>query len=609
MSKESTPSLQKNSLVLYKSNPALVLSIGQKIEIELSGKKKMSVREKDIVIIHPGPVVELCELDTLVAGEIEEACEMLSAETTTLEMFADLAYGSFTPTTAWNVCKLLQDGLYISGTPDKVAVHSRENREQIVRERSLKSDKRAAWSAFVQRVRDGKIGAEDRDKLVPLEDIAFGKTTQCKILKELALQQTATAAHALLLKLGVWDSMVNPYVRRLGFSLDVEYPEIGVVPQEERVDLTHLAAFAIDDEGNSDPDDAISIDGDKVWIHVADVASIVSPDSIVDLHARGHATTLYLPEKTVTMLPAGATEILGMGLQETSPALSFGVTLLGNGQIDSVEIVKSRVKVTRLTYSQAQDNLHAQPLKSLYKKSLAYREYRRSQGAVFLSFPEVKTKVIDGIVSVVPLAQMDTKDMVSDLMLMAGEAAAMFAVENEIPFPFSTQPAPEIIENPTSCSGMFSYRRQLKPSVIKSSPDQHACLGIRAYSRATSPLRRYLDLIAHQQIRAFLDNKPLLDEQEMMNRIGSSAALIGSAQTLERQSNLHWKMVYLLQNQDWKGKGVVVEIRDRYAALLIPEIALETRLSSPEKLSLDEEIEVGVMSVDLVGLTAHFRTV
>ena len=97
--------------------------------------------------------------------------------------------------------------------------------------------------------------------------------------------------------------MVNPNVQRLGFNLAVNYPALEVIPEENRVDLTHLPAFAIDDEGNQDPDDAIGIDGNKLWVHIADVASLVTPDSAVDMHARGHATTLYLPEKTVTMLP------------------------------------------------------------------------------------------------------------------------------------------------------------------------------------------------------------------------------------------------------------------------------------------------------------------
>jgi exoribonuclease-2 len=609
MSAETIPTFQKNSLVLYKSNPAIVLSVGPKIEIELPGKKTLLVRDKDIVLLHCGPVLKLSDLDIAIAGEIDEACAMLSGETTTLDMLAELIYGSFTPASAWAVCKLLQDGLYVSGTPDKIAVRTKEECEKVVQDRNSKTAEKDAWHAFIERLRHGKIVEEDKVRLLPLQDVALGKTPTSKILKELSLQETPLQAHALLLRLAVWDHMVNPSIQRLGFTLGVNYPPLEEIPEENRVDLTHLQAFAIDDEGNQDPDDAISIDGDKLWVHIADVASIVTPDSTVDIHARGHATTLYLPEKTVTMLPPGATGMLGLGLQEISPALSFGITLQEDGSIDKIEIAISKVKVTRLTYSQAQDSLQTSPLSTIFNLTQKYRQFRKSQNAIFLSFPEVKIQVRDGKVHIKPLPPMDTKEMVTDAMLMAGEAAARFAIENKLPFPFTAQPTPETIESPSDYAGMFAYRRKLKPSEVKCSPDQHAGLGIKAYTRATSPLRRYLDLIAHQQIRAFLSNKQPLDEQQILNRIGASAAIFGGAQNLESLSNLHWTLVYLKQNPGWQGKGIIVEKRERYSILLIPEIALEKRISSQHELSLNQEISVNVQSIDLPGLTAHFTCV
>jgi exoribonuclease II len=609
MTIESIPTIQNNSLVLYKSNPARVLSIGQKIEIEIPGKKTVLVRDKDVILLHSGPVLKLSDLDTLPTGETEDACEMLSGETTTLPLLAELIYGSYTPASAWAVCKLLQDGLYINGTPEKIHVHSKEEYNTIVQNRNAKAQEKDAWTAFIERVRQSKIIDGDKERLSPLVDVALGKSPSSRILKELSLQETPPQAHALLLKLGVWNHMTNPHVQRLGFTLTVNFPELAAFPSENRVDLTHLPAFAIDDEGNKDPDDAIGIEGDKLWIHIADVSSIVAPDTEVDIHARGHATTLYLPEKTVTMLPPAATAMLGLGLQETSPALSFGITLNDDGSIGKTEIVISTVKVTRLTYAQAMNMLNTPPLDAIFRLSQLYRQFRKSQNAIFLSFPEVKIRLNEDIVSITPLPDMDTKDMVSDCMLMAGEAAARFAIDNKIPFPFTAQPSPETIESPQDYAGMFSYRKKLRPSEVKCSPDQHAGLGIKAYTRVTSPLRRYLDLVAHQQIRAFLNGKPLMNEQEIMNRIGSSAAIVGNAQYLERLSNLHWTLVYLLQHPGWEGKGVVIEKRERYAICLIPEIALETRISSQKELSLNEEIRLRVLSVDLPELTAHFSCV
>ena len=140
--------------------------------------------------------------------------------------------------------------------------------------------------------------------------------------------------------------------------------------------------------------------------------------------------------------------MLGLGLQEISPALSFGITLHDDGSIEKIEIVISKVKVTRITYAQAFDNLHTQPLQSIFQLTQKYREFRKSQNAIFLSFPEVKIRVEEGIVSIKRLHEMDTKEMVTDAMLMAGEVSA-FAIENKFPFPFTSQQSPETIENPT----------------------------------------------------------------------------------------------------------------------------------------------------------------
>jgi exoribonuclease-2 len=173
-------------------------------------------------------------------------------------------------------------------------------------------------------------------------------------------------------------------------------------------------------------------------------------------------------------------------------------------------------------------------------------------------------------VTITPLAQHPTRDMVTDAMLMAGEAAAKFAITRALPFPFTTQPAPDVVEHPADIASMSGYRRHLRPGVVKASPDLHAGLGLASYSRVTSPLRRYLDLVAHQQIRASLTGGQLLDEQEIMGRIGASAAMTGTVQKIERLSNLHWTLVFLLQNPDWTANGIVVEIRLRVIGVDLP---------------------------------------
>ena len=90
-------------------------------------------------------------------------------------------------------------------------------------------------------------------------------------------------------------------------------------------------------------------------------------------------------------------------------------------------------------------------------------------------------------------------------------------------------------------------------------PGMHCALGLNMYSQVTSPLRRYGDLIAHIQLRAFLDKRELLDKDTMLMRISEGDAGAQAAHKAERKSNMHWTLVYLLQNSGWTGEAVCVD--------------------------------------------------
>ena len=169
-----------------------------------------------------------------------------------------------------------------------------------------------------------------------------------------AARKAPKRAHALLCELGHWNAAVNPYPQRLEVDTRVPQAALPDLPEETRLDLTHLDAFAIDDAGSKDPDDALSWHDNRLWVHVADVAALAPPASDVDLEARARGCNLYLPEGTVPMLPPAATQTLGLGLQAVSPALSFGLEVNADGGIVKTEIVPSWVRVTRLTYGEVE---------------------------------------------------------------------------------------------------------------------------------------------------------------------------------------------------------------------------------------------------------------
>ena len=154
---------------------------------------------------------------------------------------------------------------------------------------------------------------------------------------------------------------------------------------------------------------------------------------------------------------------------------------------------------------------------------------------------------------------------------------------------------------------MFALRRTFKRSQYRAAPAPHSGLGLAAYTQATSPMRRYLDLVAHQQVRAYLRGERLLTADEILERVGATEAAVGAVRQAERLSNQHWTLVYLLQHEGWRGDGVLVERRDRNSVVLIPELGWETHMPVPGDLPLDSVLHLKSTQVDLPRLDARYK--
>lgn len=603
-------SFQTDNLVLYKDRPALIKQVGDKVEIQTDSGKTVKVRDKDIIMLHPGPIQSLADL-TAQTGDVETAWELLQDEITTVEELAELIYDDYTPATAWSAWQLVVDGLYFRGTPQAIIARTPEQMAQDEANRNAKAIAEQTWQDFITRLKGGKYLPEDAERLAEVEALAYGHRDKSRIMQTLGIEESPEKAHTFLLHIGYWEPQVNPYPHRMG--LDITSPTLELPPllEEDRRDLTHLPAYAIDDEGSTDADDALSVEGNRLWVHVADAAALITPDSPIDLEARARGATLYLPEDTVTMLPPAAPERLALGRDEISPALSFGLDLDSVGNIVAVEIVPSWVRVTNTTYADVATRIEEEPFRSFYAIAQQNEARRLANGAIQLDLPEIKVRVDEtGQVSIKPLPKLTSRYLVTEAMLMVGEATAQFAIDHNIPLAFSTQPPPEREPDYTEgLAGMFALRRTLNRSEMKSTPAPHSGLGLPAYVQTTSPLRRYLDLVVHQQLRAFLRGEPLLDSTAVLERVGSAAALSRGLRRAERQSRQHWTLVYLKQNPDWQGEAIIVEKWDLRVRILVPALALETFLHLKEDLPLNETLHVAVKKVRLGGLSARFRLI
>ena len=623
--------LPEKSLVAYKNHPALIRSLGEKLEILLLDVPKrpvLRVREKDVEALHPGPVSDSQGVPegytALVSGDIRGAWELLEGGAVSLRELAELIYGTFSPQNAWAAYRLLKEGVYFSGTPDAIqprdaaAVAADEQklaekqREQQEREALLGQIKAGTW-----KLRD----EGDRRFLQDVEALAYAKTDKSRTLKDLGRPETPEEAHRLLLSTEAWPPLINPHPFRFGLVLYSAKSPLEAPPQEERRDLTHLAAFAVDNAWSQDPDDAVSLEGRDLWVHVADPAAGILPGSPEEVEARGRGATLYLPEGTFRMLAEEALPLYALGLQARSPALSFKIILNEAGEIQDTEITPSWVRVIRLTYAQAdaaagegEAAAHGEALSALFALGERNWERRRRAGAVTIEFPEAHISLEGERLTISPIARYRSADMVRECMLLAGEATAKWASRQSprLYIPYVTQETWTLPgEAPPGLAGFYQIRRCMRPRTFSVKPGAHWGLGLEAYTQITSPLRRYTDLLAHQQIRAALqcgayrDRRPL-DEEEALLRTAAGEAAAQPVVRADRASRTHWTMVYLSDRQNTPWEGVLLDRKGNRGLVFIPSLALETPVTVKESLAPNERINLILASVSIAEGKATF---
>jgi exoribonuclease-2 len=616
------PMVHEKSLAAYKNKPALVVETGEKISISLPGGEKLRVREKDLEAIHRGPCVQ-ADIEALSAGarpgdaDVRGAWELLAGTTVSLQDLAELVYGEFTAQSAWAAYALLQEGLYFTGNAealtsrDAAAVEADEGRWK------LKQQDQADREAFLDRLNSRALDLPgDSRFLQDVEALAYGRTEKSRTMRDLGRQETPVEAHRLLLSAGVWTPRVNPYPARFGLSQSPSrFPPDPPPADESRVDLTRLAAYAIDSPWSHDPDDAVSLEGDVLYVHIADPAASILPGSPADLEARGRGATLYLPEGAVPMLADEAMAFYALGLTAAeggavsggpNPALTFKLRLAASGAIEEVEIFPSLIRVARLSYAQA-DGLADAALTGLFRVADRNRARRIAAGAVMIDLPETHIAVEGETVSIERIETYASANLVQECMLLAGEGAALWALQQRLAFPFVGQETGDLPNEPLpGLAGSYQLRRCMRPRTLSVKPGLHWGLGLEQYTQVTSPLRRYTDLLAHQQIRARLRGREPLDADAVLLALAAGEAAAAAAVQAERASRAHWTAVYLLDKRDSRWEGVVLEKKGGRAVAMIPSLGLETQVAAGSNTAPNDALELALSSVKIPESEAVF---
>ena len=592
-------------------------------------------------------------------SSLEVAWELLveEGETVTPSQMANLLFSESTSAPCYAAhCLLSDDKLYFKQKGDayepRTTTQVAERKHQIEVE-ALKARGQQEFLVRIEKALQGEAvewQRHDRQRIEGLEkyatllaDITLEKinydalvranaapTTVLETMNMLGRQATPQAAFQLLVDLGWWGLHENLFLRRL--SIPIQFPsKVLEVAQQRldhpptdsdtnRLDLTHLKVYTIDDESTTEIDDGLSWETlsdnrERLWVHIADPTRWLAPEDDLDLEARKRGSTVYLPTGMIPMFPEVlATGPMSLVQGRVCCALSFGVILDENGAVEDYTIHPTLIKPTyRLTYEDVDEMLElgvqAEPeIAAIATWATKRKAWRYNQGAISINMPEAMIKVKNDDISIDILDDSRSRQLVAEMMILAGEVAARYGQEHNIPLPFRGQPQPELppeeelVRLPAGFVRACAMRRCMPKSEMSITPVRHAGLGLDTYTQATSPIRRYSDLLTHFQLKAHLRGEvPPFSAEQLKEVMMTVITTTQEVTTVERQTNRYWALEYLRRHpeQVWE-VTVLMWLREdsNLALILLEDLGLQLPMVFRRTVRLGEQASVKVSISD-----------
>ncbi|KAA9339993.1 ribonuclease R [Adhaeribacter soli] len=450
------------------------------------------------------------------------------------------------------------------------------------------------------------------------------------------------------------------------YGLPFEFPqeveaEANAIPDEitheeigRRRDMRHITTFTIDPVDAKDFDDALSItkleNGNwEIGVHIADVTHFVQPNSRLEKEAYHRATSVYLVDRTIPMLP----ERLSNGLCSLRPnedKLTFSAVfeMDDNGGIHQQWFGKTIIHSDRrFAYEEAQERIetgegdYVEEIHTLNRLAKILKEKRFKNGAISFETVEVKFKLDENNkpTQVFVKERKDAHKLIEEFMLLANRKVAEFVFHmkkkgERLTMVYRTHdaPDPEKLENFSNFAGRFGYRlniqennvaeslnslgeqmegkpeqsilqnlaiRTMAKAIYTTEPKGHFGLAFPHYSHFTSPIRRYPDMMAHRLIEMYLAKPVTAPKEEFEERCKHSSDMEKRAADAERASIKYKQVEYMQDTIGRQFKGIVSGLTEWGLYVLIEETNTEgmVRLTDLE----DDYYELDAKNFRVIG--------
>jgi exoribonuclease-2 len=314
-----------------------------------------------------------------------------------------------------------------------------------------------------------------------------------------------------------------------------------------------------------------------------------------------------MPDQKISMLPTELSEgLCSLKAGELRPAISTMVNLSHSLEIIDYEILPSLINIKhQLTYYDvnlaADQNQDIMILREIARK---FRQRRLDAGAVQISLPEINVWLADDRTISVNKVNRESpgRMLVAEIMILANWLSAKYLADNDIPAIFRTQPPPRerlYRGDEGTLYQNWMQRRFLSRFVLSHRAEKHSGLGLDAYVTATSPIRKYFDLVTQRQIRAALGLEQPCTAEEIDQLIQLLEVPMSHVPRIQSGRHRYWLLKYLEQRIGEKEEAIVLKKQRNYYQILLSNYMIECDLpvSGGFVLKPEDLIQVTIQNV------------
>ena len=498
----------------------------------------------------------------------------------------------------------------------------------------LKTDSKfLACDIFIPRskLKGGKTGEKAIVKIT--EWPKDSKNPRGKVIDILGQNgDNTTEMHAILAEFGL------PYKYPKNVEDAADKIGAGITPEEigRREDFRGVTTFTIDPKDAKDFDDALSIrrlpnGNTEVGVHIADVTHYVTPNSIIDREAKQRATSVYLVDRTIPMLPEHLCNgICSLRPNEEKLAFSCIFELDDEAEIKAARIARTVIESDRrFTYEEAQERIETgegdlqKEINALDKLAKKLRARRFENGSVDFDREEVKFDIDEEghPTGVYFKVSKDANKLVEEFMLLANRTVAATigrpaGRRKAKPFVYRIHDVPDEtrLHDLALVAATFGYKiktsgssaeinrslnkmladvkgkgeenflsvlaiRTMAKAVYSTENVGHYGLGFEYYTHFTSPIRRYPDMMVHRLLERYLHGGRSVDAVKLEDECKHSSDMEQLAVNAERASIKYKQVEYMMDHigEEFDGMisgvtewGIYVELEENHCEGLVP---------------------------------------